>query len=350
MNSTVQTQFEKFHDAIKLGRFEENQVLRDKRDIIRTRVKKRLPAVFEKHGEVCPPFTFRDQGSYELDTGIKPREGTYDIDQGLYFEVKCSDYPDPVRLKARVLEALDEHTQNVEMREPCVTVFYHEDGEEVFHVDMAVYAAHPTNPSGLPHLARGKTTSVAADRRWKISDMEGFISEIENRFSGESRRQFKRIVRYLKRWKDVNFAVKGHAAPRGIGLTVAAYYWLSPAFDPFTGRPDDLTGLYNLVWQVRRNCSSVYNEDGEFVERLEVRLPVEPHDDLFRRMKNGQMAHFKEKLAVLEEALLKAQGEPDPHEACKLLRVLFGDDFPVPSKQEGAKPLPPAIVSSSNAA
>jgi hypothetical protein len=74
----VQTQFEQFNNAIRLGRFDENQTLREKRDIIRDILKERLPSVFEKHGEVCPQFYFRDQGSYDMDMGAKPLDGDYD--------------------------------------------------------------------------------------------------------------------------------------------------------------------------------------------------------------------------------------------------------------------------------
>ena len=60
-------------------------MLREKRDIIRTKLVKRLPINFEDAGEECPSYNFRNQGSYEMGTGTKPLIGDYDIDQGLYF-------------------------------------------------------------------------------------------------------------------------------------------------------------------------------------------------------------------------------------------------------------------------
>ena len=51
----VQQQFEQFHEAIKLGRFEESQALREKRDIIRGKLEERLSGVFDDHDELCPP-------------------------------------------------------------------------------------------------------------------------------------------------------------------------------------------------------------------------------------------------------------------------------------------------------
>src|SRR5437870_4823024 len=100
----IQKQFEVFHESIKLKPFGENQILREKRDIIRGKLKDRLPEVFESHGEECPRFDFLDQGSYEMRTGTKPLNADYDIDQGLYLKVSTSAYPDPVVLKKRVHE------------------------------------------------------------------------------------------------------------------------------------------------------------------------------------------------------------------------------------------------------
>ncbi len=55
--------------------------------------------MFAAHGETCPDYEFRDQGSYEMGTGTKPLNGDYDIDQGLYFAVSPAEYPDSVVLK-----------------------------------------------------------------------------------------------------------------------------------------------------------------------------------------------------------------------------------------------------------
>src|SRR5260221_12911316 len=113
----IQKQFDAFHEAIKLGRFEENQILREKRDILKEKLESRLREIFEKYGEECPAFSFRDQGSYEMGTGTKPLDGDYDIDQGLYFLVSTADYPDLVVLEKPVYEALDGHSQEVRIRQ-----------------------------------------------------------------------------------------------------------------------------------------------------------------------------------------------------------------------------------------
>ncbi len=59
--ATIQSQFEQFNNRIRLGRFDENAILREKRNIIRDKLETRLPEVFATHKETCPNFYFLDQ-------------------------------------------------------------------------------------------------------------------------------------------------------------------------------------------------------------------------------------------------------------------------------------------------
>jgi len=350
---SLQKQFEAFHDAIKLGRYEENQILREKRDIIKEKLESRLPEVFEEYGEECPAFSFRDQGSYEMGTGTKPLDGDYDIDQGLYLLISTADYPDPVVLKKRVHEALDGHTQEVRIRQSCVTVFYQQAGEPIYHVDIAIYSDGQMNADGTDRLAKGKKYSTDEYRFWEVSDPQGLSDTLLARFEeGTDRDQFRRIVRYLKRWKDENFSTDGNAAPRGIGLTILAYDHLQPSYaDDFDHDADDLEALRILVRAALSRFAYVWdNAEQKSVRRLAVTLPVEPWNNLFERMTNCQMEDFEHRLKDLLEALDAAAVEVDPVDACQHLQGVFGADFPVPSKEETAKMLAPAIVSSSSSA
>lgn len=351
--ANVQKQFDEFNDNIRLGRFKESQELRDKRDIIRGKLDERLPTVFEEHGETCPSYSFRDLGSYSIGTGIKPpQEGDFDIDQGIFFQVSIEDYEDPVVLKERVFEALDGHTKSVKVRRPCVTVQYQRDEEPVYHVDIAVYSDRDKNPDGQDQLAMGKSGSADEHRFWRPSGTRDLKDTVLSRFEvGGDRDQFRRTVRYLKRWKDHKFPVNGNAAPPGVGLTVATYDDLVPVYlDSVAGKPDDLGALRSLVGAMLSRFSSVWDSDeGDWVQRLVVRSPVPPGDDFFTRMTGKQMESFEEKLKNLRDALDAALSEVDPTEACKLLQQQFGSDFPVPEKEATARVFSsPAIVSHSS--
>lgn len=77
---TLQTAFKQFHDTIKLSDMDENATLREKRDILLDKLK-------DKISEDAASYTYFNQGSYAMHTGISPDDGDYDIDVGLRFDI-----------------------------------------------------------------------------------------------------------------------------------------------------------------------------------------------------------------------------------------------------------------------
>ncbi|MEY2831676.1 MAG: hypothetical protein RLZZ574_934, partial [Cyanobacteriota bacterium] len=351
--------FEDFHERIKLKRFEENEILKEKRDRILDRLKSNWKKVFENKDMKPPQYETFDQGSYNLGTGNKPLNGDYDIDVGIIIKISKDDYPDPVEVKKWILEALEGHTKRVEIRRPCVTIFYQQNDEPVYHVDLAVYCQSDEKI----YLAKGKLNSSEDNKIWEEADPHGLSKLIKEHYSERLRRseadrdddkQFRRIIRYLKRWKDVQFSQDGNAAPIGMGITIAAYYWFKPektVIDVFANKfkYKDLEALSQFVQKMIDNFTFVWRDE-EYVERLEVILPVVPNCDLFSKMSNSQMTNFKEKLENLQKVLEDAIAEADPTEACELLQKQLGDDFPVPEKKDTAEKRSKAIVSSSASA
>lgn len=349
----LQKYFEQFNGKIKLGRFDENEILRTKRDIIIKKLRTRLKEIFQEMDQIPPTFTSFDQGSYKIGTGTQPVDGDFDIDEGLVFDIKKDDYPDPIVVKEWVYEALFGHTDNVDVKQPCVTVQYHIDDEPVYHVDLPVYA-YDGSGTGKIFLARGKLNSLPENRYWQESDPQGLCDLIINRFDGDDGRQFRRAIRYLKRWRDIQFPSRGNAAPVGIGITVAGYNWFSPqktVIDPFQAKYkyDDLSALRLFVQQMLGQFQSTYCEE-EWATRLSVTVPAAPYDDPFTRMTNLQMAGFKQKLEILRDSLIFAENESDPITACEKLQKQFGDDFPIPVKVETAQQKAAAILTSNESA
>jgi len=350
----VQKHFEKFHEAIKVKRFEENQTLMEKRDIILGKLKKGLKDQFEEKGEPVPSYVTFNQGSYEMGTGVVPLDGDFDIDVGVSFFVAKDDHPDPVDVKEWVFNALDGHTKKVEMRRPCVTVFYQKDNEPVYHVDLAIYSDESSNPDGKKYLGKGKLASSSDNRIWEVSDPQGVTKAVKDKHSGDDKAQFIRVIRDLKRWKDFNFSCNGNSAPIGIGLTICAYDWYQPqktltdlVANKYTY--NDLKALRIVVDSMISNFLS-YSDGSETVERLKVYLPVEPCSELFEKMTNNQMANLKKELTQLLAALDEAENEVDPVKACEALRKVFGEDFPVPAKADTGEKKSAAIISSSASA
>jgi hypothetical protein len=295
-----------------------------------------------------------------MGTGTQPvAGGNYDIDVGLDFHIAKECYPDPVHVKQWIYEALTGNPyQNVVCRSPCVTVFYKRKGKpNNYQIDLAIYFSDPSSADGTLYLAKGKLNSGYSERIWEKADPKQFLKLIRDNFlDEEDKEQFIRVIRYLKRWKDIQFpeTASDEFLPLGMGITVAAYYWfnVSKSVDPFTNKAtyDDIKALKNfieaLVWQF----TDVDPED-EWKSRLFVTLPVAPYCELFEKMNDNQMRIFKRKLRRLLFILVDAEIEPDPCEACHKLQEQFGDDFPVPTKEETAsKSFAPAIVSSSSSA
>jgi hypothetical protein len=333
----VQKHFEDFHGRIKLDRDDEKAKLMEKRDTL-------LRALAAKLEDDVPSFESFNQGSYSMHTGVLPPDGNYDIDVGVIFDCKQDAYPDPVTLKKKVRDALNSHGRTVAIRRPCVTVNYMRGEEVDYHVDLAIYVKRD---DGLLELAKGKENSSADKRVWEKSDPKALTKCICEAFTGDADlAQYRRCVRYLKRWRNVQFVNGG--APLSIALTVAAYRWFVPQFEA-SGRASDLLAMLNWVDAVLAQFALVETDEG-LHSRLSVELPVTPWSDVMRWMSKAQMICFKEKLEVLRDALSDAYDEDLPEDACKLLNKQFGDDFEIPAKADTARAVLAPVISTGSSA
>jgi len=350
--AVIQTQMIQFDDNIRLKRFSESKELREKRDIILDKLRVQFAAL-QLSGTSVPTFKHINQGSYEMGTGIHPADGDYDIDVGLKFNCATSEYPNPVDLKILVADALEDHTElGTEIRRSCVTVKYQKEGEQAFHVDLAVYASdNADNPTKL-FIAKGKRGSGEKDRWWEESDPDGLADWVANRFSdSEQQVQFLRVIRALKRWKTEKFKTDGQNAPSGIGLTVAAGQWFKPQVhrDAFTGKTtlDDLKAMRDFAATLLTYFQHIdRKDDGAPLYRLRLPLPVAPRKDIFEKMTDGQMTTFRDRLTQFRDRMDQVMKETDPVEACKLMRKEFGEEFPVPDKGSTGQGGGRAVISS----
>lgn len=332
----VQTQFEKFHSAIKLSEDDEKAKLREKRDTLIRALRANLP-------DDVPTFETFNQGSYSMHTGVIPLDGNYDIDVGVIFDCKRDKYPDPVELKKKVRDALDTHNRKVNIRRPCVTVNYMRGDQIDYHVDLAIYTKRDDS---CLDLAKGKEHSAAEHRVWEVSDPKELTKLVCNRFEDEELKQYRRCIRYIKRWRTEQFS---SGAPLSIALTVAANHWFVPQVTT-NGTYIDFLALLNWTKaMLSRFHWSISGDDG-LHERLSVYLPVTPDTDLMGWMTRSQMETFKSKLECLRDALEAAYDETLPEVACQKLAKQFGADFPIPEKSETAKSVAAPFVSTGNSA
>lgn len=334
---SIQSEFIDFHNRIKLD-YDVKAELAEKRDI--------LLGILRNSGKL-PGFEEYNQGSYGMYLGVEPISGReYDIDVGLRFNADKDDY-EPMDIKNIIADVLKDHTEyGTTVKKPCVTVTYKKDGEAAYHVDLVtyLYEDHTDKDSQL-YLARGKE-SMPEEIYWEKSDPVGLVDYIKNKVDkGNARDQFRRTIRYIKRWKNRRFNSAGHAEPASIGITLI----VADNFVESSG--DDLSALLSAVKSIQNLFQTVKYEDGRWLYRIKYPMPYslnfENDTDAFEKMTDIQMTDFKEKLEKLVRDLEAVQNEPDEVEQCRKLQKIFGDDFHVPEAKNVSKAQHNYIPSSS---
>ena len=344
MGKVIQDQFIKFHDNIRLDVNDNKQVI-EKRNMLIDEVKVYLKKMCEEKKITLIKLESFNQGSYAMGTGNKPAydEDDYDIDCGLLFEISKEDYT-PLQVKQWVFEALDsKQFRTVQWKKACIRVQYIEQGLHKFHADFACYSS--SNTDGKTYLAKGTPTLPSDQKKWEESEPKKLRDLINQKFSNDVEcSQFKREIRFMKRWKDIKFD-SVHGKPTGISFTALAYNGFQPCTkNSFTGAEDidDLKATKDFVNYIL----GLFSWDG----KIKVQLPVPPRNNLFEKMSDEQCKNLKEKLEKLRDALGEAQQEADPHEACKILRKQFGDAFPVPPKEETGQNRKKAVAGATESA
>ena len=325
----IQTHFDKFHDKIKLGREDDAYKKARNRD---DSIKAEVQTAFDDEG--YPVIADFIQGSLKTHTGIVPISGDYDIDRALVIDHEAAP-ENPVAPKITVLGVLESRGfKNAKIKKPCVTADYASDN---VHIDFVVYK----RSSDQYYLAVGKKNSDENNREWSIADPRGLIDWI-NDPSGydeddpyKELSQYRRLVRYLKRWRDVQFTEAVAAKVFSIGMTVMLKREFVSKFST-EGARDDLTALDATVKAILDANYFHEEEDGKY--RVCVLLPVEPYRDIFDGSSIDTGTQFYNKLHRLKEKLSRVRELSDEHEQCKILNNLFGDDFEVPDPPtEGSK-------------
>lgn len=320
----LEKEFMEFHNKIKID--DENQTLRDKREILLNKLKDNI-------SEDAASYTTFNQGSYAMGTGVKPEEDDYDIDVGIRFDINHDDYEDPIIPKKWVRDALDGHTKSVKIRRSCVTVTYQIDGEPIYHVDFAIYANK--NTDGKMYIAKGKEFSDDENKLWELSDPIGLIDTINAKFTdSEDRKQFKRTIRYMKKWKMHNSSFSGNGVPTGIALTILAYnnFSVNKEYDIFANKYvyNDFAALRSFVSNVKNCFVLKYSTELEkFYHSITVHLPVDPQNNLFAKMTENQMETLYQEVSLMLTKLDEAAEKTKKSEACEIMVDLFGEAFPV---------------------
>lgn len=327
----LQQYFEEFNKKIKMD-YDELSELAEKRDIIINKL---------KADKDLPSFKEFNQGSYAMFTGVEPLDKEYDIDVGLRFNVNKAD-TDALELKQKVYDILKDHTDyGAKIRKPCVTVTYKKNGDKAYHVDLVVYSYKDKDDTNSQlYLARGTNND---NKEWEEADPIKLKDDIMGKWEDSNQRaQYRRIIRYMKRWKNLKFSSSGNAEPPGIGITLLAYEKFTPQkYDWLESKYifDDLEALICFVQEVKNMfvITQYSAERGEYLYKIEYNLPAKPYTNVFSKMSDIHMTEFKKKIDKMLTDLKEVKQESDIVEQCKKLNKIFGDDFPIPEKKDESK-------------
>lgn len=313
----MQKKFFKFHETIKLGR-EDNKYkdAREKDDSICAELK----AAFRDAG--YPVIDSFIQGSLRTATAIKHSKNDFDIDRALVIDASSAP-EDPVEVKKLVYEVLERRGfKNAKIKMPCITADY---ATLNLHIDIVIYRKNGDSYE----LAVGKRNSNKTIKEWSPSDPKGLINYINDNSdyigSGDDKlSQYKRLVRYMKRWRDENFQDTVRKKIYSIGLTVMLKEQFKPSLDD-EGKSDDLKALRDSVEAIINGHYFKMQADGNY--RVKVNLPVSPYKDIFDGSSIDTGTQFRNKLEAMLKKLDKVLTEGSLKKQCEILRELFGDDF-----------------------
>ncbi|MFB2706985.1 SMODS domain-containing nucleotidyltransferase [Marinobacter shengliensis] len=324
----IQKHFKAFHDTIKLGRKDDAYAsAREKDDSIKEAIKK----TFDESGyPVVDDFI---QGSLAVHTGIKSRDTDFDIDRAIVID--SADAPEnPIEPKRKIKDVLEKRGfTNVRIKKPCVTADYKALD---LHIDFPVYKRSGTDYK----LAVGKAGSSDENKEWADADpkrLEAWIND-DSSYLGSKRDkhdQFRRLVRYVKRWRDHQFSEDVARKIYSIGLTVMIKDCFSPSFDQ-DGKPCDATALSQTLTNIlSRGYFIQQMEEGRY--RVKVALPVNPWRDIFDGSSVNTGTQLFNKLSRLRKKVDQALAENDEIKQCRILNEVFGDEFQVPDQKNESK-------------
>lgn len=290
--------FNTYHDNIKLSDAKKS-TLRSNKDALRNKIKK----AFTDNGRTPVPKFFI-QGSFSMFTTINPLTQQYDIDDGLYLQhidtsKPISEWPAPSTVHKLVLDAVNGHTTTPPKdKSQCVRVIY---ANEEKHVDLPIYA----EKNGTYYLA-------VKNIGWIQSDPKE-IKDWFNKATTEKGEQLRRIVRFLKGWKDFreneNSSVTLYG---GFQLTVLAEKY-------FVADDSDEVSFFKTVENIYVNLANY---------RYSLPHPVNGAD-ITVHYTDSRKAKFQDEFSGLYEKTKAAYNEEDCVEKSKKWQKVFGDRFPI---------------------
>ncbi|NEN24497.1 hypothetical protein G3O08_13390 [Cryomorpha ignava] len=280
-------QFLQFERAISLSPVKKRKLI-----ISRRALEKRIREYFKAHVNFLTP-KFYIQGSFKMGTMVIKKNGTYDVDVGVYFLEKPKIKA--LSLQANVSKAVNGHTRGgVGHREKCIRVIY----QGAFDVDLPVYYKIPQD----------KHPFIATKKGWHQSDPKELCDWFEKkRKEKDTDGQMLRLVKYFKAWANQ----REKKMPSGIALSV----WVANHYR-FNKR-DDIA-----FFETAKSIKS------KFWWEVVCKNPATPGDDFLAKLDRNQVSNFKKSFYLLVSEAEQAILQDNHIKASYIWRQQFGEKFP----------------------
>ena len=280
-------QFLEFEKAVSITTAKKKRLI-----AARTALQRRVVDYFKNNTPMLVP-KFYIQGSYKMGTMVIGKDGTYDVDLGIYFLTKPT--VEPQSLQNYVLNAVNSHTPSgAQHREKCVRVIYKAE----FDIDLPVY--YKTERDNHPFLA--------TKNKWLESDPKEVCDWFENK--KDKNGQLMRLVKYFKAWANA----QDKPMPSGIAFTV----WVAKNYR--SDKRDDIA-FYETA-------KAIEDDFGVFFT-TKVWCPATPGDNLLDKLKYEQKNNFEAIFKQMIKEAKQALEQNRVYKSCDIWRNLFGEKFPV---------------------
>lgn len=281
-----------FKEKISLSKTQKDK-LKSSREAVEKKIREALKA---KAGVDFKGFYIQGSQSPTFGTVVLKKDGTYDVDLGVYLSAKPADVTCTTVMKY-VHDAIKEHTEGgASHLKKCIRLVYAGD----FDIDLPVYYQGADDTT--PYIA-------VKNGDWRKDDPKGTAEWFREKKKGTNG-QLVRVIKYLKIWSDKD--ARGFKMPSGFALTV----WAANNFVQHDDRDDKalldtLKGIQSAIfWGVTCTC------------------PKEPNDNLTDNLDDDQKTKFRNALADFITDAEKAINEKNQLAASKLWQKHLGDRFP----------------------
>ena len=319
--------FQIYNQAIKLSEPDRDK-LRNERNLLRNRIRSSYLSLPERE-RMTHNLEFQSQGSYVMDTIIKPYKTDFDLDDGVYFigGLPRAQRPETKIFHEAIIKAIDINHDNevIVDKATCVRVKCKDQNEGLkFHIDLPIYYSENFETPELAHKEESWIESSPVEfiawfeEKAKSGFSRSFFYERAKYYdkykewSSDIRKndcQLRRVVRYLKSWADL----KRDEMPCGIIMSILAA----------NNYAEDLRDDISLKETLKKIL-----KDLEINNFTCLRPTPKADEDLFKTTSVKDKLFFRN---ALEDFIISAQmavENPNPKEACLKWKRHLGDKFP----------------------